>query len=106
MKRPEFGFFKSHTEIAEKPATSAAKAGCWPLQPAKAISLFPLEDSVLTIKQGKVWATMNTGSDNRADDYGDHFLSAGDSLIAHKGQHLVFESVKGDLPVFFDFTPV
>ena len=103
MKRPEFGFFKS---FVEKPATNTVNVGCWPLKPIKAISLFPSEDSVLTIKQGKVWATINSGSDNRADSYGDHFLSAGDSLIAHKGQHLVFESVNGDLPVFFDFTPV
>lgn len=102
MKRPEFGFFKS---FAEKPPVSTVKVGCWPLQPAKAISLFSTEDSLLTIKQGKVWATLNAGSDNRADGYGDHFLSAGDSLIVHKGQHLVFESIKGDLPVFFDFAP-
>jgi Protein of unknown function (DUF2917) len=103
MKRPEFGFFKS---FVDKPATSTVKVGCWPLKPSKAISLFPLEDSVLTIKQGKVWATLNTGSDNRADGYGDHFLSVGDSLVARKGQHLVFESASGNLPVFFDFMPI
>jgi Protein of unknown function (DUF2917) len=103
MKRPEFGFFKS---FAEKPAVNMGKVGCWPLQPSKAISLFPVEDSLLTIKQGKVWATINTGGDNRADNYGDHFLSVGESLIARKGQHLVFESARGNLPVFFDFRPV
>jgi Protein of unknown function (DUF2917) len=103
MKRPEFGFFKS---VAEKPASSPIYVGSWPLQPTKVISLFPLEDSILTIKQGKVWATINLGSDNRADGYGDYFLSVGDSLIARKGQHLVFESTRGDLPVFFDFTPI
>ena len=103
MKRPEFGFFKS---FVEKPATSTVKVGCWPLKLRKAVSLFPSEDSVLTIKQGKVWATLNAGSDNRADGYGDHFLSAGDTSLVRKGQHLVFESTKGDLPVFFDFMPV
>jgi hypothetical protein len=103
MKRPEFGFFKS---FAEKPACSKRHVGCWPLQPTKAISLYPLEDSMLTIKQGKVWATINTGGDNRKDNYGDHFLSTGDSLLARKGQHLVFESTKDNLPVFFDFTPI
>jgi hypothetical protein len=109
MKRPEFGFFKSFTANTAKTATPAlclATVGCWKLQKSKAISLFPLEDSMLTIKQGKVWATINTGGDNRADNYGDHFLTVGDSLIAHKGQHLVFESTKGNLPVFFDFLPV
>ncbi len=103
MKRPEFGFFKS---FVEKPAASTAKLGCWPLKPSKAISLFPLEDSVLTIKQGHVWVTINSGGNNRADGYGDHFLSAGDTFLARKGQHLVFESTKGDLPVFFDFMPI
>ena len=106
MKRPEFGFFKSFVAKTAKtapPALCTMTVGCWKLQKNKAISLFPLEDSKLTIKQGKVWATINTGSNNRADSYGDHFLSVGDSLIARKGQHLVFESTKGNLPVFFDF---
>jgi hypothetical protein len=103
MKRPEFGFFKSFTE---KPAISTANVGCWPLQRTKAISLFPLQDSMLTIKQGQVWATLNTGSNNRADGYGDHFLSVGDSLLARKGQHLVFEAARDNLPVFFDFMPI
>ena len=109
MKRPEFGFFKSFTANTAKtasPALCSATVGCWKLQPSKAISLFPREDSMLTIKQGKVWATINAGSDNRADGYGDHFLSVGDRLALQKGQHLVFESVGRDLPVFFDFTPV
>ena len=103
MKRPEFGFFKS---FAEKPAISMTAVGSWPLHPSKAISLFPQEDSLLTIKQGKAWATLDTGSDNRVDNYGDHFLSVGDCLIVRKGQHLVFESIKGKLPIFFDFTPI
>ena len=102
MKIPEFGFFKSFNAAS---AICSTTVGCWKLQKNKAISLYPVQDSLLTIKQGKVWATLNTGSEKRADDYGDHFLSAGNSLLAHKGQHLVLESVKGDLPVFFDFTP-
>jgi hypothetical protein len=103
MKRPEFGFFKSN--IIRQPL-QLSKAGCWELQRAKAISLFPEVDSALTIKQGSVWATLDAGSDDRAKCYGDHFLSVGESLLAHKGQHVVFESTQGNLPVFFDFTPV
>ncbi len=106
MKRPEFGFFKSFIANTAKPALCSTTVGCWKLQKSKAISLFPLEDSMLTIKQGKVWATINTGSNNREDNYGDHFLSNGDSLLARKGQHLVFESTQGNLPVFFDFLPI
>jgi hypothetical protein len=109
MKRPEFGFFKSFSNCLASTATSVvcpSKVGCWQLQTSKAISLFPMEDSVLTIKQGKVWATLNTGGSNRQDGYGDHFLSVDDSLLVRKGQRLVFESIKGNLPVFFDFIPV
>ena len=109
MKRPEFGFFKSLIANAANTATPAlcpTTMGCWQVQKRKAISLFPMEDSVLTIQQGKVWVTLNTGSENRADGYGDYFLSNGDSILARKGQHLVFESVQRNLPVFFDFEMV
>ena len=109
MKRPEFGFFKSFTPNTANTAKSAlcsTTVGCWKLQKSKAISLFPREDSLLTIKQGHVWATINTGGNNRADGYGDHFLGAGESLLVRQGQHLVFESTKGNLPVFFDFLPI
>ena len=53
-----------------------------------------------------IWATINTGGNNRADGYGDHFLGVGESLFARQGQHLVCESTKGNLPVFFDFLPI
>ena len=109
MKRPEFGFFKSfvaNTAKTASPALCATTVGCWKLQKSKAISLFPFEDSMLTIKQGNVWATINTGGNNRADGYGDHFLGVGESLLARQGQHLVFESTKGNLLVFFDFLPI
>lgn len=109
MKRPEFGFFKSfiaNVANTAAPALCSTTLGCWQVQKSKAISLFPMEDSILTIKQGKVWATLNAGSEDRADGYGDHFLSAGDSLLALKGLHLVFESVSHDLPIFFDFTSI
>lgn len=69
------------------------------------VSLFPAEDSVLTIVQGRVWATVGTGGDDAADNYGDHFLEAGQTLSILKGQNLVFESMNTDLPVFFDFMP-
>ena len=69
----------------------------------KIISLFAAEDSELCIKQGRVWATVGTGGDDVVDNYGDHFLEAGQKLCVSKGQNLVFESMNADMPVFFDF---
>ncbi len=70
------------------------------------ISLFAEQDSELCIKQGYVWATVGTGGVDADDNYGDHFLEAGQKLNVLKGQNLVFESMKAGMPVFFDFTAV
>lgn len=67
------------------------------------ISLFAEQDSELRIKQGRVWATLGTGGEDADDNYGDHFLEAGQKLSVLKGQHLVFEPMCTELPVFFDF---
>jgi Protein of unknown function (DUF2917) len=67
------------------------------------ISLFAEYDSELCIKQGRVWATLGTGGDDVDNNYGDHFLEAGQKLSVLKGQHLVFESMNLGVPVFFDF---
>ena len=70
---------------------------------AKVISLFAEQDSELCIKQGGVWATVGAGGDDVADNYGDHFLEAGNTLSVLQGQNLVFESMNSDVPVVFDF---
>lgn len=67
------------------------------------VSLFAEQDSELSIKQGYVWATLGMGGDDVDDDYGDHFLQAGQKLNVLKGQNLVFESMDVGVPVFFDF---
>jgi Protein of unknown function (DUF2917) len=72
----------------------------------KVISLMAEQDSELSIKQGRVWATVGTGGDDIDDNYGDHFLEAGEKLSVLKGQNLVFESMNADMPVFFDFVAV
>ena len=72
----------------------------------KIISLFAAEDSELCIKQGLVWATVGTGGDDVTDNYGDHFLEAGQKLNVLKGQNLVFESMNAEMSVFFDFAAI
>jgi hypothetical protein len=70
------------------------------------VSLLAEQDSELCIKQGRVWATVGTGSDDADDNYGDHFLEAGQKLNVLRGQNLVFESMEADMPIFFDFMAV
>jgi Protein of unknown function (DUF2917) len=72
----------------------------------KVISLFAEQDSQLCIKQGRVWATVGAGGDDMVDNYGDHFLKAGQKMSVLKGQNLVFESMSADMPVSFDFIPI
>jgi hypothetical protein len=72
----------------------------------KIVSLMAEQDSVLFIKQGRVWATVGTGGDDVDDNYGDHFLEAGQTLSVSKGQNLVFESMNAGVPMFFDFTAI
>jgi surfactin synthase thioesterase subunit len=66
----------------------------------KVFSLFAEQDSELCVKQGRVWATVGTGGDDVDDNYGDHFLVAGQKLSVSKGQNLVFESMNAEIPVF------
>lgn len=70
------------------------------------ISLFTEQDSELCIKQGRVWATVGTGGDGVTDNYGDHFLEAGQKRNVLKDQNLVFESMNAEMPVFFDFAKI
>ncbi len=70
------------------------------------VSLLAEQDSELCIKQGRVWATVGAGGDDVDDNYGDHFLEAGQTLSVSKGQNLVFESLNAEMPVLFDFLTV
>lgn len=72
---------------------AAAQAGCWKLAPGRALSLHPLQHSVLEIAQGRVWVTLSGPSPTAATDWpADHVLEAGDRLTVAAGQHLVMES--------------
>ena len=72
----------------------------------KVVSLFAEQDSELSIQQGHLWATVGVGGDDIDDNYGDHFLKAGEKLSVLKGQNLVFESMNLEIPAFFDFTAI
>ena len=57
------------------------------------INIWAQQDSELRIQQGRAWATLGTGGEDVTDNYGDHFLSVGDTLVVAKGQNLVLESM-------------
>jgi Protein of unknown function (DUF2917) len=86
-------------------AESCRPVGCWPLAANRALSLHPVQTSVLHIAQGRVWATLGEGVQPRDAGYGDCFLEAGDALEVQAGQRVVFESVDRVEPVYFSFSP-
>ncbi|MDO8767873.1 MAG: DUF2917 domain-containing protein [Burkholderiaceae bacterium] len=86
-------------------ATPALKpVGCWPLAPNHALSLRPVQTSVLHIAQGRVWVTVGEGVQPRDAGYGDCFLEAGQQLEVLAGQRVVFESMDKVNPVYFNFS--
>ena len=87
-------------------AATSKPAGCWSLDANRALSLRPVQASVLHITQGRVWATLGEGVQHRDAGYGDCFLNVGDTLEVQAGQRMVFEAVDKVEPVFFSFTPL
>jgi len=76
-------------------------AGCWKLNPGRALSLHPREHGVLAIAQGRVWVTLRGPSlaglpaDLRSDlpmCLADYVLHAGERLVVAPGQHVVMEA--------------
>ena len=93
------------TAAADALITTCPPVGCWPLAAKRALSLHPVQTSVLHIAQGRVWVTLGEGVQPRDAGYGDCFLEAGDALEVQAGQRVVFESVDRVEPVYFSFTP-
>lgn len=70
-------------------------AGNWKLGAGRAITLHSKDEGVLRIAQGRVWATFDgphVGPHvSPANDSGDFFLGAGESLTLPAGQRVVIE---------------
>ena len=69
---------------ARPTAPLPSHAGSFSLESGRALGLRPQHDALLRIAQGSVWATLPSQP-------GDHFLSAGQSLLVKKGEALVIE---------------
>jgi Protein of unknown function (DUF2917) len=62
----------------------ASHVGSFRIESGRALRLHPKRDALLRIQQGSVWATLPSQP-------GDHFLSAGQSLLVKAGEALVIE---------------
>lgn len=86
---------------------TSALPGCWKLAPGRAITLQPGVDALLRIEQGRVWVTLDGPRLGRGHESGDLFLEAGQQLLVHAGQRLVFEpwGEAAEVPVYFVWAP-
>ena len=82
-------------------ASHPAPTGCWTLKTGRAITLHPRQASVLRVRHGRVWVTLNSVP-------GDHLLVDGASLRVPAGDRVVLEPwpVQRAAPVHFDWDPV
>ncbi|HEY0202502.1 MAG TPA: DUF2917 domain-containing protein [Burkholderiaceae bacterium] len=80
---------------AQGPAS--ASAGCWRLEPGRAMRLSPAEAALLRVEQGRVWATFDGPHQGPLNDLGDLVIGAGEALHVAPRQRLVVEP--------FDTTP-
>lgn len=89
---------------SQNQASMMGPAGCWKLLPGRALSLYPMQDSVLLLVQGQAWLTLNMAPRGWGDGSGDHVLRAGQQTRVPAGRHLVLESLDAE-SVFFDWLP-
>lgn len=82
-------------------ASRPALTGCWTLKTGRAITVRPRQASVLRVRHGRVWVTLNSVP-------GDHLLVDGASLRVLAGDRVVLEPwpVQRAAPVYFDWDPV
>ncbi len=92
----------SHPELQP-----TATSGYWKLGAGRAMTLRPREWGTLCIAEGRVWLTVDGSARERLDLWGDHVLSAGDTLRLPPGSQVVVEAWhrQGDAPVRFDWVP-
>lgn len=67
--------------------------GAWRLRPGQALGLRPLSPALLSVRQGRVWATLGIDGLRVPGEMGDHFLGVGERLRVPAGARLVMEVV-------------
>ncbi|RQO61022.1 hypothetical protein DBV14_05800 [Variovorax sp. KBW07] len=70
----------------------AVRRGAWQIAPGEAMSLKARTNSVLRVKQGRVWITPDATLKNPSEDL---VLAPGESLAVAAGQRIVMEAWDG-----------
>ena len=70
----------------------AVRRGAWQIAPGEAMSLKARTNSVLRVKQGRVWVTPDATLENPSEDL---VLAPGESLTVAAGQRIVMEAWDG-----------
>ncbi|MEJ8854560.1 DUF2917 domain-containing protein [Variovorax robiniae] len=84
----------SSASLPARPATvpAATRRGAWQICAGQAISLKASSNSIMRIRQGRVWVTLDA---NRAHGSEDIVLAPGESLKVAAGERLVMEPWDG-----------
>jgi len=84
----------SSVSLPARPASvpAATRRGAWQISAGQAISLKASSDSIMRVKQGRVWVTLDA---NRAHASEDLVLAPGESLRVGAGERLVMEPWDG-----------
>ena len=85
----------------------ANHTGYWKLSAGRALTLQPREWGRLCVAQGRIWLTVDDPWRERVGLWGDHMVSAGESVVLPPGATVVVESWEraGGLPVHFNWVP-
>ena len=89
-------------------SAASGLVGNWKLDVGRAITLHSRDEGVLRIAKGRLWATTDGPRIGAANDLGDFFLDAGDSLRMGAGQSVVIESWNtcANEAAYFSWDPV
>ena len=85
---------------------AAALPGTWKLACGRAITLSPVNDGILRIAHGRVWATVDGPHGPAPGDSGDHVLEVGGSMWVRAGQSVVIETWGRVGSAYFSWDPM
>jgi hypothetical protein len=88
------------------PSAAPALPGTWKLGAGRAITLQPLQDGVLRVAHGVLWATFEGPHAGAPNALGDHFVEVGDTVRIAAGERVVVEPWGRNANAYFTWDPV
>jgi hypothetical protein len=87
--------------------SSAAPAlpGTWKIGAGRAVTLQPVQDGVLRVAHGVLWATFDGPHEGSPNGLGDHFVQAGDTVRIAAGERVVVEPWGRQQSAYFTWDP-